>query len=209
MIHKLILIIIISLFITFESYSQDLEEPHLYVFVGEKISVNKFEPELKEGQILMDAAYQAKYKVLDQVYNDLEVDTLEFKAYDHFGDPAFSNFKHVLLYIIETVEGYFHEKYLYSPVYLTKNGDWAGPYSLSDYNHPNNQEITIEPVLVDWEATPSFQYENASLEAINESFPAPYYKIKDKTVSAIYGNDIQELFLLKKNGYLKARGYFN
>ena len=208
MIPKLVLLFIISLLTVFGS-AQEIEEPDLYVFVGEKISVTEFEPETKEGQIIMDAAFRAKYKVLEEVYNDLKLDTLEFTAYDHYGYPGFSNFKHVLLYVVQTEEGFVHAKYLYSPLFLTNNGTWAGPYEMSDYSHPYNSETPIEPVRIDWKITPKFDYKDASIEDLEDSFPPPYYEIHNKVVSAIFGNYVNELFLLKKNGFLKARGYFN
>ncbi|WP_445357973.1 hypothetical protein [Microbulbifer sp. ANSA005] len=39
-------------------------------------------------------------------------------------------------------------------------------------------------------------------------FPEPYYKIEGSSAVVVYGNYIDKLFLLKKNGILKAHGDF-
>ena len=208
MIHKLFLASFFSFF-SFAASAQDLEEPNLYVFVGQKISLEEFEPELEEDEFVMDALFRARYKVIKQVYNSLPTDTLKFIAPDHYGVPAFSNFEHVLLYVVKTSKGYIHEKYLYSPVYKTIDGDWAGPYEARDYNHSFNKETSIEPVRIEWQTPPSFEYEKVSTKKLKERFPVPYYQVDDKTVTVIFGNYVQELFRLKKNGFLKARGYFD
>ena len=39
-------------------------------------------------------------------------------------------------------------------------------------------------------------------------FPAPYFRVKGDKAIAVYGNYVPELFLLKQNGVLKARGDF-
>ncbi len=88
MIRQLTLLFFISIY-SLPVCAQDLEEQNLYVFVGEKISVEEFKPELEEGRILMDSAFRTQYKVIKQVYNQLRTDTIEFIAYDHYGAPAF------------------------------------------------------------------------------------------------------------------------
>ncbi len=62
----------------------------LLVFVGEKIKVDKFKPEMAKGQIPFDEAFKAKYRVIQQVYGNYKTDTIDFEAYDHMGVPPFS-----------------------------------------------------------------------------------------------------------------------
>lgn len=207
MIRYLLLIFIISIYALPVS-AQELEEPNLFVFVGEKISVEEFEIEVEKGRILMDAAFRARYKVIKQVYNQLPSDTIEFIAFDHYGEPAFSNYEHVLLYVVKADEGYFHEKYQYSPLYKTKDNSWAAPYDSWDYNHPYNSDTTVNPVPIEWKTAPSFEATNRDLSDLEKYFPHPFYHIDGRTVTAIYGNYLQDLFSLKKSGVLKARGYF-
>ena len=40
----------------------------LYVFVGEKIEVTEYQPEVPEGARMMDFAFKAKYKILEPFY---------------------------------------------------------------------------------------------------------------------------------------------
>ena len=94
----------------------------LYVFVGEKIYVTEFCPEVDSNIILMDYSFKAKYKVIQNVYGSYDNDTIEFEAYDHHGIPAFSKFRYVLLYVSKYHGKLYHEKYQFADVYKTKNG---------------------------------------------------------------------------------------
>lgn len=201
-------LILIACFPSIAVVAQELEEPSLYVFVGEKITIERFEPELEEGQIILDEAFIATYRILSFVYNNLAADTITFKAYDHYGWPGFSEYETVLLYIVKTDDGFVHSKYLFSPLYKTKRGTWAAPYNNWDYNHPYNDEIDVSPRKILWENPPVFDLEHLTVAEIEENFPAPLFRRDGKTVTAVYGNTLQELFLLKKNGVLNARGYF-
>jgi len=181
----------------------------LFVFVGEKIFVNSFKPELTEGEILMDAAYKAKYKIIQKIYGEHKNDTIEFEAYDHNGNPGFANYFNVLLYLSKGKDGkWYHEKYMFNDVYLTKDNKWAGPYEVSDYSHPNNRNTNIKPITLTLKEKVSYNIKGRSLKMLKIWYPSPYYKIKGDSAYLIMGNYIEELFLLKKNGYLKARGLF-
>ena len=120
---------------------------NLFVFVGQKISVNQFDANANYNQpissevdsatgetivrkrsYIMDNAFEAKYKVIQSVFNDLRTDTIVFKAYDHYGRPGFENYSTVLLYISKSEDGshYFHQKYQFDPLYKIKNNYWVG-----------------------------------------------------------------------------------
>ena len=76
----------------------------------------------------MDNAFDAKYKIIQPVFNDLRTDTVVFKAFDHYGRPAFEKYSTVLLYISKSENGdyYFHQKYQFDPLYKKKNNSWVG-----------------------------------------------------------------------------------
>jgi hypothetical protein len=110
----------------------------LFVFVGERISVEQFSPKraLEEALppvktdnlIFMDAAFHAKYKVIQNVYNNYGKDTIAFDAFDHFGMPLFAQYKYVLLFVSLGKNGkFYHEKYQYYNVYPTADNRWASP----------------------------------------------------------------------------------
>lgn len=124
------------------NFSKENDSINLYAFIGQKISVTEFDPNLDNVQIeidsisgdtirhvnyVMDNGFKAKYKVLKNVFNDLKTDTINFVAYDHYGRPGFENYEYVLLYISLNKEkgNYYHQKYQFDPI-EKKNGKWKG-----------------------------------------------------------------------------------
>lgn len=124
------------------------ETVNLYAFIGEKITVMEFNHNENNTQIkidsisgdtirtvsyVMDYGFKNKYKVVQNVFNDLKTDTIEFVAYDHYGRPGYENYKYVLLYLsLKKEKGYFyHQKYQFDPVLKTKNGTWKGSHGES------------------------------------------------------------------------------
>ncbi len=168
----------------------------LFAFVGEKISVE----ELPHERGSMDNGFIAKYSILKKVYGSFAEDTIEFVAYDHYGVPPFSKFKNVLLYVSADSGVYYHQKYTYNDVYKTKDGHWAGTYAGDDYEHPYNKHTKIKPVKID--------FAERVVYPANDEYPKPYFKTVGDSAIAIYGNYVEELFTLKKNGFLTARGLF-
>lgn len=189
----------------FSSLAQRKEDS-LYVFVGEKIKVHKFKPKLKKGHFLMDGAYKAKYRIIQNIYGDYKGKTIKFEAYDHYGVPAFSKYKNVMLFVSKSNGKLYHEKYQYFDVYKTKKGKWASPYKFYLYQDNSN----IKPELIDF--TEDIAYDTTIVGArenyLQTVYPSPYYKIVGNKAVAVYGNYLDELFELKKIEVLRARGYF-
>ncbi|GAB5526791.1 MAG: hypothetical protein Roseis2KO_46630 [Roseivirga sp.] len=207
-----------ALFIILISYplaltAQD-EDKSLYVFIGEKIEVTKFTPDVSPKDssatlIIMDNAFKARYKVIDWVHNRIDTDTIEFEAYDHYGTPGFSHYQHVLLYLVKEEGKLYHAKYQYNALFKTKEGRWASPWTNYDYAHPYNEKTSIKPVKIDFVSRASIDISKYTQKQIKESFPKSYYIRSGNQVMPTYGNYIEELFKLKREGVLKARGYFN
>jgi hypothetical protein len=177
----------------------------LIVFVGEKIEVNPIA--YKSGA--SDNAFSAKYKVLQSVYGNYTGQVIEFEAHDHYGIPPFSNYQYVLLFVYESGGKYYHEKYMYNDVYRTKDGRWAGPYS-NDYQHVFNRNTTIRPQKIDFVEEVSYptKIKNTNGREGELFYQEPYFKIIGNKAVAEYGNYVEELFKLKKDGVLTARGLF-
>ncbi|MDT7832292.1 hypothetical protein RQM59_07865 [Flavobacteriaceae bacterium S356] len=112
---------------------------NLYAFIGKKISVDEFEVKnkivysidsitndtIKNTSVAMDRGFNATYQVLKPVFNDLKVDTIQFKVFNHYGRPYFEKHKTALLYISKG-DGYFYlQKYQYDVV-KKKKGIWKG-----------------------------------------------------------------------------------
>ncbi|WP_426061532.1 hypothetical protein [Hymenobacter sp. B1770] len=189
-------------------FGQGQKPNKIYVFVGEKIEVKRFHKEATPGSIIMDNGFKAKYKVLKNLYGDYSKDTIEFEAFDHYGFPGFANYNQVLLYVSEYSGHLYHEKYQFSPVYKTDNNRWAGPYARLDYEHPFAKSTTVKPEKISFPAEATVDVTKYSPERIQEVFPKPYYTIGNGQATPLMGNYIEELFQLKKQGNLKARGLF-
>lgn len=136
---------------------------NLYAFVGEKISVIEYDPNadydrplsievdstsgdtlIRRRSYIMDNAFDAKFKILIPVFNDLKIDTIIFKAFDHYGRPAFEKLSPVLLYVSRSENGnyYFHQKYQYDQLKRKKN-TWVGKNGESLVDLFNQKKKTV------------------------------------------------------------------
>lgn len=179
----------------------------LFAFVGKKISVDQ----LPHEQGSMDNGFKAKYAILKRVYGSFAKDTIEFVAYDHYGRPAFSKFKNVLLFVSADSGTYYHQKYMYNDVYKTKDGRWAGTYASDDYAHAYNKHTKIKPVKIEFVEKVSFPTKTVDEEKrqLEFSYSKPYFKTIGDSAFAVYGNYVEDLVTLKKEGVLTARGLFD
>lgn len=114
----------------FNANAYAIEKDELFIFVGNKISIEKVENnqyEAENGDIItpMDGKYHSMYNV-NKVYNGSNnINEVEFIAYDHYGTPKFSNHKNVLLFIVREGDQNIHVKYQFFDVYKTKDDRWA------------------------------------------------------------------------------------
>lgn len=182
------------------------ENSKYLVIIGEKIAVESVPS--KEGEGEFDPRFLAKYRVIEVYRGSYGGKEIEFTAYDHYGTPGFANYEHVLLYL-ELHEGkYFHAKYQYNPLYMTKGGRWASSYDAYDYGHEFNRQTSIKPELIEFLEPAVTDVSKFDKKHIEKWFPTPYYRIEGGKAIAVYGNYVPELFLLKQGGVLKARGEF-
>jgi hypothetical protein len=198
----LVLITAIAVFVPSTSRAENL-----IAFVGEKISVTEFEPETAPDAILMDSAFKARYRVIEVIYGTYAEKTLEFEAYDHYGRPGFENHRHVLLFVSSAGGAFYHQKYQYFPVFKTKSGRWAGcgdPYQFE----PDMHRGIISAHSLDFNRDAYFDISRHSRREKREYFPSEYFQIRDGKAYCKKGNTVQELFEVKKQGVLKARGLF-
>jgi hypothetical protein len=182
------------------------ENNKLFVFVGQKISVKQ----MSNSSGAFDNGFIAKYLIIKKVFGQFSQDTIEFAAYDHYGIPPFSEFKNVLLFVSADSGFYYQQKYMYNDVYLTKGGRWAGTYAEEDYGHEYNKKTKVKPVIIDFAKEVSYPTKvmRPDSEVVIFNYPKPYFKtISDKAI-AVYGNYVDELFILKRDGYLTAREIF-
>lgn len=182
------------------------ENNKLFAFVGQKISVDNLPH--REGS--MDGGFKAKYKILQKVFGSFSQDTIEFVAYDHYGIPPFSQFDNVLLFVSADSGTYYHQKYMYNDVYLTKDGKWAGSYAEEDYGHDYNKSTRVKPIVIDFAKEVSYPTKimRSDSQIVTVNYSKKYFKIIGDTAIAVYGNYVDDLFILKRDGYLTAREIF-
>ncbi|WP_298900019.1 hypothetical protein [uncultured Psychroserpens sp.] len=179
-----------------------------FVFIAEKISLEMKIPE-QSCNVLMDRQFIAKYKVLENLYGDIQKDSVTFYVFDHYGWPKFKDYEKLVLYVNKYCDIYVHEKYQYQPLLKTKNGKLASPFLNDDFRYLKT-DFPIKPRRMDFENPVIFEHEKLdSIEGIKQMYPEPYFRIEENKVFALYGNDINELFELKKLTILKSRGKFN
>ncbi|MDX2045867.1 MAG: hypothetical protein SFU87_03725 [Chitinophagaceae bacterium] len=183
----------------------------LLVIVAEKINIKEEKNLIDSVSLLNYSKFTAHYRILEKVCGDYNKDTITFTAYDHYGFPSFGNYQYALLYLNVTKKGIFHEIYLYSDLYKTKEGRWASPYSVLDYGRlDENRNTMVKPEKLDFGEEVSFSIEGFTRARTQKWFPEPYYKIdkERKKAIAVWGNYVPELFQLQKETVLKARGIF-
>lgn len=180
----------------------------LIVFVGEKIASSAL---AASDSMLLDHGARFRYRILTKIYGDYTRDTIEFKAFDHYGAPPFSSYEHVLLFVTQYGEEFYHEKYQYFDVYKTKDGSWASPGDPYRFDSNTNviqsrKKYFVRPV--------KFELKNGHLKNVvniaqlSLTFNEPYFKMIGDNATAYFGTDVIDLFQLKREGVLKARGFF-
>lgn len=107
----------VALLIPCSAFS-DNEGSKYLIFVGSKISISLVDP--KEGEVLFDSQFLAKYSVLEVYRGSYDSKEVEFAVFDHYGALPFSKHEHVLLYLERQEGRYYHSTYQYTPLYKTK-----------------------------------------------------------------------------------------
>ena len=177
--QRMTVFLMVTLLSSFTTINGQVATPdNFLVFVGEKISFEPIPP--KDGEIPFDRGFKSKYKILVKLYGSYSAETIVFESYIHKGNiPGFSECKNPLLYLTKVDGKWYQEKYQYDEVFPTKNGRWAGVGKSWEYAHSNNKGIKISPE-----------------------------DILFNDIGCSSGNYVEDLFYLRRNGVLKARGLF-
>ncbi len=88
----------------------------------------------------------------------------------------------------------------------TKGGKWAGcgdPYRFDDYHCKDLKAVRLE-----FNEPVSFDLSTLDAERIKKQYPEPYFTITNNRAFCIMGAYVDELFQVKKQGVLKAKGIF-
>lgn len=190
----------------FEHVHEETPPENLIVFVGRRIAVEEFEPEVEDGYVLMDLAFLARYEVLSVVRGQYPDRVIEFEAYDHYGYPPFATYQTSLLFVSRNDDGtLYHQKYQYFPVYETSIGRWFGcgnPYRFEPDRHHGDlqaQDIEFDPPV-------TFSLKGLSGREIRERYPLKYFRRSRTVATCVKGNDVENLVRVKLRGVLRARG---
>lgn len=181
---------------------------NLYIFIGEKVSMNyEADPYYCNVYSLDDGGIKSVYKIKEKIYGDYPKDTIEFKAYDHYGRPMFGYYDTVLLFVSEYCGKLYQEKYQFFDLYKTKDGRWASPGDPYKFDE-SQEDKTIKPQLIDFD--PLIRIETMPPE--DEQYPerfqeykAPYYRLIGNKAFPLMGTYVDDLIKVKLDGVFKER----
>ena len=191
---------------------------NLYAFIGKKVSVTEFDPNeinsiqstdsitgetVVKTKYIMDHGFLCKYVVVRNLYNKLESDTIEFKAFDHYGRPGFEDSEEVILYISKNEEGhFFHQKYQFENIFIdSKNRYYSYPKFLGrGYLEIANE---LKSFKTKFPENYKFNIEGLSEDGIKMYYPEAYYKIENNYAYPIRGMFIEELIKYRVNTTFK------
>jgi hypothetical protein len=184
-------------------------EPHrqpaddLLVFVGRRIEVTQVPP--SRDEIILDQIYDARFEVLQVVYGEYDGSEITFRAADHWGAPEFSRYQHGLLYVSRTPERWWHEKYLFHPLFRNDRGDWAGcggdlARSARWYRLG---EVAATPMRFAPEALVFLR--EPRLAFVEADFPPMHYERRGEQAACKTGASLEKLFDVDRRGILWKR----
>lgn len=201
--HLAILLLFTCALLSLNTSLAQTRKDSLFVFVGEKLSVVE-DPE----ELSFNRRFRAKYRILEMVHGSYTADTIEFLAYVHEGPLTFDNYSNVLLFVSNHGGQLYHEKYQFFDVYKAQNGKWASPYPTADYNHPFKDSITVKPEKINFQQDLKYSLKPSFQMMRRQDYTAPFYRIVGDYAVPVYGNYVEDLFKLKMETTLKARGIF-
>ncbi|MGH9196158.1 MAG: hypothetical protein ACRD1T_10510, partial [Acidimicrobiia bacterium] len=137
-------------------------------------------------------------------YGETEI---QFIAFDHYGRPRFANHDTVMLYVSRYNGRLIHEKYQFHNVYRTADGRWAGCGDPYQYE-PEVQPGALRAKSIDFRPKVTFSVSGLTPDEIEKRYPSEYFSWSGDVVACIAGAYAEELFEVKRNGVLKARGVF-
>jgi hypothetical protein len=219
---RLVLVFFLVLIITCVCTGQTRKDS-LIVFVGEKIDVkgvpNPLNEEKRDTMVQgLDTIirvsrsfipfykFEAKYRIVEKIYGTYLSDTIVFIVYDHYGEPAFSRYANALLFVSNIDGELIHERYQYFDVYKTVDGRWASPGDPYRFDRVETKTVRMKPI----EFLEPLTYDTTKYVpgSIDKILPGPYWRIESLEADSVLGAYVEDLFIVKKEGILKARGIF-
>ena len=167
------------------------KNPEKFIFIGKKITVVSDSDPKHCGKESIHLKSKAKYNVIKNLSSTKVSDTIEFFSYKHFPMVSYDEYENVMLYVAKYCGKLFFQNQ-YHPVYKTKNGKWATPVvkdfdtSLKISSKKPRKLKMAEPIIVPrW-------FSKTKLE---ETYPKPYFEVKDGKVYMLYGYYPEDLVI--------------
>lgn len=174
-------------------------------FVGEHISMREIESASDVPPFNFE--FQAKYRIIDVVHGSYDAPEIDFFVHDHHGNPEFSKYETVLLYVSRYGEFWIHEKYQFDPVYPTVSGEWSGcgdPYARESAVHQGD----VAPTNVHFDPPVRFDISSLELPEAERKYPKRFFLHGRRAAICYAGAPAHALFEIKRDGVLTARGLF-
>ena len=179
----------------------------LLVFVGQRLEVKQVVAAPPPEVIVLDREFEARYKVLSVIFGDYRGAEIEFTALERHGRPEFANHEIALLYLLRSSGWLIHRKYESQAVYRTADGRWAGcgdPYR----DEPGVDRGSVRARAIEFRPQVTFSVVGLTGDEVKKRYPPEYYIRRGNVVTCMAGAYAEELFEIKRDGVLKARGVF-
>jgi hypothetical protein len=158
--------------------------------------------ELEPVCLQFDALYEARYEVVDGLVGSRFPRELSFRVADHYGFPAFAEYRYALLYVQVGSEGAWLEKYQGYPVHRTVGGSWAAcgnPFPTPDDTEP--AALRSIDFVDDLGVVGEFSTAGLERRFIDER----YLTIADSRIRCRMGVAIEDLYEAVRTGVMAAR----
>jgi hypothetical protein len=194
------------------SCMENIEEDELLIFIGEKIDIKKL-PESTEPCTATHCydKFSARYKVIEKICGNYSKNEITFYVDGYYDIPSFAEYKNCLFYLTRkrnSKDTFTQLTWQYDEVYKTKDGEWASPFSAMNYRDYDSTKGGIKPRKTEYAEPVTYKVKGLSRNKLNLHFPTPYFTITNKVATAQYGNYVEELVQMKKDGLLKNWGYY-
>lgn len=199
---------------------------NVIAFIGKKVWLKEFNPSKNtsntdedELSIYADTAFKARYKVIQVVNGQYSGEYIDFKVYDHSGDPKFVKHDTVMLYVGEFDGELVQFQYQFDVVHPTSDAGYAGcsnpylnasremglaPQSLHPIQFKPAVVKEISRYLIPDEMKE--EYNPAEIERnrtqVAEWFSYPVFKVNEDKAQCQMGVYPNEIFSLWKKTYL-------
>lgn len=176
---------------------------NLLAFVGRRIEVQP-----RSDPSSMDESFEARYEVLEVVFGEFSGREISFRVWDHYGPPPFTEYEGVLLYLSRDQDGWFHQKYLYNPVFRNDLGQWAGCGGHLELVAKFHKLEVPSAVPMRFRPDAEFNLSSVAPKDLDEVFPPRHYERRGNKAVCRTGASLGDLFDLRRRGVLTARGVF-